>query len=76
MKNLNLATVFAVFRYDHLLEVDPDSIYSDSLRITSPSADIIQVEFTAQRKSQDTKVYQIEVFRYWSSEDRSELKEW
>ena len=77
LKNLDLAALHYIFKYDPLLDVDPDSIFVESMKLSSPAMDTLQVQFMARRKSRDTRVYQVAAFRYWTEGDcRPALKEY
>ena len=63
----DIEIISLLYNFDDILEVDPNSVIEESVRMTSPNRNVLQLEFTARRRSPDTTVYQVNAFRYWGN---------
>jgi hypothetical protein len=65
----DIQALHTIFQLDQLLEVDPDSIISDSVDISAPTPNSLQVIFWARRRDTASTVYQVAAFRYWRQDN-------
>jgi hypothetical protein len=51
-------------------EVEPESIYRQTVRALSPRPNVLQLAFRARTRDAQARVYQVETFRFWNNLDK------
>ena len=59
MRRPDIEILSLVYGYEELLDVDPDSIVQESVKLSSPRPNELVVEFVGRRRLTTTQVYQV-----------------
>lgn len=65
MKRPNVQLLYLLFKQDVILLIDQDSITPESIRLSSPRTNMLQVEFVGRRRDPTTTVVKVNAMHLW-----------
>lgn len=78
MQRPDLISLYMLFKFEPLKQIDPNSIEPESVNFSSIGSNMFLTEFTARLKSTTAALYHVATFKYWDRllTDKPVMKEY